>query len=150
RSAIAEGVAILTAALPRGRTGPYQLQAAIAAVHAEAACPEDTDWPQILALYLLLEQVAPNPMVTLNRAVALAQTRGPRAGLELLAALGGDTRMAGHHRLHAVRAHLLEQAGDRPAARDSYRLAARATASLAEQRYLEARAARLDPAPGPP
>jgi len=150
RALIAEGTDLASAAVGGATPGPYQLQAAIAATHANAERAADTDWHQVHALYKILERIAPNPMVTLNRAVALAQTRGPRAGLELLAALGGDTRMAGHHRLHAVRAHLLEQAGDRPAARDSYRLAARATASLAEQRYLEARAARLDPAPGPP
>ena len=150
RALIAEGTDLASAAVGGATLGPYQLQAAIAATHANAERAADTDWHQVHALYKILERIAPNPMVTLNRAVALAQTRGPRAGLELLAALGGDTRMAGHHRLHAVRAHLLEQAGDRPAARDSYRLAARATASLAEQRYLEARAARLDPAPGPP
>ena len=96
-------------------------------------------------LYKILERIAPNPVVTLNRAVALAEIAGPRAGLELLDTLAGDARMAGHHRLHAVRAHLLETAGDLPAARDSYRLAARATASLAERRYLEGRAARLNP-----
>jgi RNA polymerase sigma factor (sigma-70 family) len=150
RVLIAEGTALASAAVAGATLGPYQLQAAIAATHANADRAADTDWHQVHALYKILERIAPNPMVTLNRAVALAQTRGPRAGLELLAALGGDTRMAGHHRLHAVRAHLLEQAGDRPAARDSYRLAARATASLAEQRYLESRADRLDPAPGPP
>jgi RNA polymerase sigma factor (sigma-70 family) len=150
RALIAEGTDLASAAVGGATLGPYQLQAAIAATHANAERAADTDWHQVHALYKILERIAPNPMVTLNRAVALAQTRGPRAGLELLAALGGDTRMAGHHRLHAVRAHLLEQAGDRPAARDGYRLAARATASLAERRYLEARAARLDPAPGPP
>jgi RNA polymerase sigma factor (sigma-70 family) len=150
RALIAEGTALASAAVGGATLGPYQLQAAIAATHANAERAPDTDWHQVHALYKILERIAPNPMVTLNRAVALAQTRGPRAGLDLLAALGDDTRMAGHHRLHAVRAHLLEQAGDRPAARDSYRLAARATASLAEQRYLESRAARLDPAPGPP
>jgi RNA polymerase sigma factor (sigma-70 family) len=150
RALIAEGTALASAAVGGATLGPYQLQAAIAATHANADRAADTDWHQVHALYKILERIAPNPMVTLNRAVAVAQTRGPRAGLELLAALGDDTRMAGHHRLHAVRAHLLEQAGDRPAARDSYRLAARATASVAEQRYLESRAARLDPAPGPP
>ena len=150
RALIDEGTALASAAVGAATVGPYQLQAAIAATHANADRAQDTDWHQVHALYKILERIAPNPMVTLNRAVALAQTRGPRAGLDLLAALGDDTRMAGHHRLHAVRAHLLEQAGDRAAARDSYRRAARATASLAEQRYLESRAARLDPAPGPP
>ena len=143
RAAIEEGIALLTATLPRGRVGAYQLQAAIAAVHAEAPSAEQTDWPQILALYMLLERVEPNPIVTLNRAVALAMADGPRAGLELLATLDGDERLAGHHRLAAVRAHLLELAGDDEAARDAYREAARRTTSLPEQRYLERRAARL-------
>ncbi|MEU8385607.1 DUF6596 domain-containing protein, partial [Streptosporangium sp. NPDC048865] len=140
---IAEGVALVTGALARAPLGPYQLQAAIAAVHAEAAHAEETDWPQILALYRLLERLAPNPMVTLNHAVALAMVRGPEAGLDLLTTLEADERMAGHHRLHAVRAHLLETAGDREAARAAYREAARRTTSLPEQRYLEGRAARL-------
>jgi RNA polymerase sigma factor (sigma-70 family) len=143
RSAIAEGVALLTAVLARGSTGPYQVQAAIAAVHAEAGRAEDTDWPQILALYLLLEQIAPNPMVTLNRAVALAMVDGPEAGLALLATLDGDERLAGHHRPPAVRAHLLELTGDRDGAREAFREAARRTTSIPEQRYLEQRAAAL-------
>ena len=147
REAIGEGVALIAGSLRRAPLGPYQLQAAIAAVHAEAARAEDTDWAQILALYALLEHLAPNPMVTLNRAVALAMVRGPQAGLDLLAALDGDERLAGHHRLDAVRAHLLERSGDRAAARDAYLRAARRTTSLPEQRYLEARAARLA---GPP
>ncbi|WP_440099390.1 RNA polymerase sigma factor [Streptosporangium sp. H16] len=142
-TSIAEGVALVTGALARAPLGPYQLQAAIAAVHAEAVRAEETDWPQILALYRLLERLAPNPMVTLNHAVALAMVRGPKAGLDLLTTLEGDDRMAGHHRLHAVRAHLLETAGDREAARAGYREAARRTTSLPEQRYLEGRAARL-------
>ena len=143
--AVAEGVALVTGTLARAPLGPYQLQAAIAAVHDEAARAEDTDWPQILVLYELLERVAPSPVVTLNHAVAVAMVRGPRAGLELLATLDGDDRLAGHHRLDAVRAHLLELAGDREAAREHYRAAARATTSLPEQRYLESRAARLGP-----
>jgi RNA polymerase sigma factor (sigma-70 family) len=143
--AIAEGVALVTGTLARAPLGPYQLQAAIAAVHDEAARAEDTDWRQILVLYELLERVAPSPVVTLNHAVAVAMVRGPRAGLELLATLDGDDRLAGHHRLDAVRAHLLELAGDREAAREHYRAAARATTSLPEQRYLESRAARLGP-----
>ena len=102
-----------------------------------------TNWRQVHALYLILERIAPNPMVTLNRAVALAETEGPRAGLALLATLDGDERMAGHHRLLSVRAHLLEQAGDAAAAREHYRRAAKATASLAERRYLESRASRV-------
>jgi predicted RNA polymerase sigma factor len=121
----------------------YQLQAAIAAVHDEAPRAQDTDWPRILALYELLGRVAANPMVTLNHAVALAMVNGPRAGLDLLATLDADERMAAHHRLDAVRAHLLEMAGDHAAARSGYRTAARRTTSLPEQRYLEARAARL-------
>jgi RNA polymerase sigma factor (sigma-70 family) len=141
--AIAEGVALITATLPRAQVGPYQLQAAIAAVHAEAATADDTDWPQILALYELLERVGPNPMVTLNRAVAVAMVDGPQAGLDVLAALDDDERMARHHRLDAVRAHLLEMAGDHATAREMYRSAARGTTSLPEQRYLETRAARL-------
>ena len=143
--AVAEGVALVTGTLARAPLGPYQLQAAIAAVHDEAARAEDTDWRQILVLYELLERVAPSPVVTLNHAVAVAMVRGPRAGLELLATLDGDDRLAGHHRLDAVRAHLLELAGDRQAAREHYRAAARATTSLPEQRYLESRAARLGP-----
>ena len=143
--AVAEGVALVTGTLARAPLGPYQLQAAIAAVHDEAARAEDTDWRQILVLYELLERVAPSPVVTLNHAVAVAMVRGPRAGLELLATLDGDDRLAGHHRLDAVRAHLLELAGDREAAREHYRAAARATTSLPEQRYLEGRAARLGP-----
>jgi RNA polymerase sigma factor (sigma-70 family) len=140
---IREGIALITAALARGPVGPYQLQAAIAAVHAEAARAEDTDWPQIVGLYRLLERVAPNPMVTLNHAVAVAMVDGPRAGLDVLAILDTDERMAKHHRLEAVRAHLLELAGDHAAARAGYRAAARRTTSLPERRYLEARAARL-------
>ncbi len=144
---IREGVTLITRTLATPPVGPYQLQAAIAAVHAEATRAEDTDWPQILALYELLSRVSPNPMVTLNQAVAVAMVRGPRAGLDLLEPLDADDRMTGHHRLDAVRAHLLEMAGDRAAARSSYRIAARRTTSLPEQRYLEARAARLAPAP---
>jgi RNA polymerase sigma factor (sigma-70 family) len=140
---IAEGVELVSGALASGPLGPYKLQAAIAAVHAEAARAEDTDWPQVLELYELLERLAPNPMVTLNHAVALAMVEGPRAGLELLAGLEDDPRVARHHRLAAVRAHLLEQAGDVAEARTAYRLAARLTSSLPEQRYLESRAARL-------
>jgi RNA polymerase sigma factor (sigma-70 family) len=145
RELIAEGTALISEALASSQLGPYQLQAAIAATHADAAAAEDTDWRQVHLLYKILERIAPNPVVTLNRAVALAEVAGPQAGLELLDTLAGDARMAGHHRLHAVRAHLLETAGDRLVARDSYRLAARSTASLAERRYLEGRAARLNP-----
>jgi RNA polymerase sigma factor (sigma-70 family) len=140
---IQEGRVLITDALSRTQLGPYQLQAAIAAVHAEAAHAEDTDWPQILALYELVERTSPNPIVTLNRAVAVAMVRGPQAGLDLLRTVDDDKRTAEHHRLHAVRAHLLEMTGDRAAARDSYRAAARRTTSLPEQRYLEARAHQL-------
>jgi RNA polymerase sigma factor (sigma-70 family) len=143
RESIDEGVALLTPALASTPVGPYQVQAAIAAVHAEAERAQDTDWPQILVLYELLERIAPNPMVTLNRAVATAMVRGPEAGLDLLRTIEDDTRVAGHHRLEAVRAHLLELAGDHQAARASYQLAARHTTSLPERRYLQDRAARL-------
>ncbi|WP_028922938.1 RNA polymerase sigma factor [Pseudonocardia acaciae] len=143
RALITEGTGLVTNAMSRGPLGPYQLQAAIAAVHVDAKSAEDTDWRQIQVLYQILERIAPNPMVTLNRAIAVAMTDGPAAGLALLATLDEDGRLAGHHRLPAVRAHLLEMAGDRDAARDSYQLAARRTASLPEQRYLTARAARL-------
>jgi RNA polymerase sigma factor (sigma-70 family) len=147
-AAIAEGLAILTRTLGTGPVGPYQLQAAIAALHDEAPTAEATDWPQILALYNVLTTVAPGPVVTLSRAVALAHVHGPRAGLALLGTLDTDERMAHTHRLEAVRAHLLEQAGDTTAARDSYLRAAKITASLPEQHYLELRAARLHhPAP---
>jgi RNA polymerase sigma factor (sigma-70 family) len=142
RAEIDEGVALITDSLTWSAPGPYQLQAAIAAVHAEAARAEDTDWRQILALYRLLSRLAPNPMVTLNEAAALAMVHGPRAGLDLLARLDDDQRMAGHHRLAAVRAHLLDLAGDHDAARAAYRLAARRTTSLPERRYLEGRATR--------
>jgi RNA polymerase sigma factor (sigma-70 family) len=143
--AIDEGVVLITGALQSGEVGPYQVQAAIAAVHDEAPTADDTDWAQILALYDVLERISPNPMVTLNHAVAVAMVHGPRAGLDLLATLAGDTRLAEHHRLEAVRAHLLEMAGDDDAARAAYRLAAQRTTSLPEQRYLEGKAARLTP-----
>jgi RNA polymerase sigma factor (sigma-70 family) len=146
--AIREGVELVTGALARAPIGPYQVQAAIAAVHDEAPRAADTDWPQILALYELLERIAPNPMVTLNHAVAAAMVHGPQAGLGLLAALDADERMARHHRLHAVRAHLQEMSGDHEAARAGYQLAARRATSLPEQRYLDARAARLTPGSG--
>ena len=149
REAIDEGVALITRALARGPLGPYQLQAAIAAVHAEAPQAEDTDWRQIVALYELLERIAPSPVFTLNRAVAVAMVRGPRVGLDLLAAMETDDRLTRHHYLDAVRARLLEMAGDCGAARDAYRLAARRTTSLPEQRYLESRAARLAAAARP-
>ena len=143
RAEIAEGVALVTEALTWSAPGPYQVQAAIAAVHAEAPSAAETDWRQIVALYRVLARIAPNPMVTLNQAAAVAMVDGPRAGLALLASLDGDDRTAGHHRLAAVRAHLLELAGDRSAARAAYLAAARATTSRPEQRYLAVRAARL-------
>ncbi|HEX2355632.1 MAG TPA: sigma-70 family RNA polymerase sigma factor [Micromonosporaceae bacterium] len=141
--AIAEGVALISDALPRRAPGPYQLQAAIAAIHDEAPSAEATDWPQIVALYDLLMRISDNPVVALNHAVAVAMVRGPRAGLELIEKLEADERIAGDHRLHAVRAHLLEMAGDRAGAREAYEAAARLTTSFPRQRYLHARAARL-------
>jgi predicted RNA polymerase sigma factor len=140
---IHEGVALLTQTLGKVPVGPYQLQAAIAAIHDEAPTAGDTDWPQILALYEVLERVTPSPVVTLNRAVAIAMVNGPLAGLAVLGTLDGDERMAHNHRLEAVRAHLLERAGELAAARDSYRKAARMTASIPEQRYLALKAANL-------
>jgi RNA polymerase sigma factor (sigma-70 family) len=141
--AIAEGIALVTATLASAPVGPYQLQAAIAAVHDEAARHEDTDWRQILALYELLERIAPGPMVTLNRIVAVAMVQGPEAALKELAVAETDAALAGHHRLLAIRAHLLEMTGDRPEAADAYRLAAGRTLSVPERRYLESRAGRL-------
>jgi RNA polymerase sigma factor (sigma-70 family) len=144
REFIAEGVALTTETLSRRtRLGPYQIQAAIAAVHDEAPSAEETDWPQILALFQLLETIAPGPMVTLNRVVAVAMVNGPQAGLEVLAPLEADERMARHHRLHAVRAHLLEMAGRPGEALESYRTAARYATSAPEKRYLETRAGAL-------
>ncbi|GAA3042856.1 sigma factor-like helix-turn-helix DNA-binding protein [Pseudonocardia yunnanensis] len=140
---IAEGVDLLTTALPRGATGPYQLQAAIAAVHDEAPSAEATDWPQITALYELLMQISDNPVVRLNHAVAVAMVHGPAAGLVLLDDLRADERIANDHRIHAVRGHLLERLGDHTAARDSYRTAAGRTTSVPQQRYLHERADRL-------
>jgi RNA polymerase sigma factor (sigma-70 family) len=140
---IEEGVAILTRTLGKVPVGPYQMQAAIAAVHDEATSAGKTDWPQILALYEVLERISPGPVVTLNRAVAVAMVNGPLAGLAVLGTLDGDDRMAHNHRLEAVRAHLLERAGDLTGARDSYRKAAKLTASIPEQRYLALKAARL-------
>jgi predicted RNA polymerase sigma factor len=142
-AAIDEGQSILTRTLGTGPVGPYQLQAAIAALHDEAPTAAETDWPQILALYDVLGAVSPGPIVTLSRAVALAHVHGPRAGLALLGTLGPDDRLAHTHRLEAVRAHLLEEAGDMVAARESYLRAATMTASLPEQRYLELRAGTL-------
>jgi len=141
--AITEGLALVEHALASAAIGPYQLQAAIAAVHAEAPSAEGTDWHQIVALYGLLERIAPNPVFTLNRAVAIAMVRGPRAGLAELAKIEGDERLGGHHRIEAVRAHMLELAGDRSGAAAAYRAAAQLTTSLPERRYLESRAAAM-------
>jgi RNA polymerase sigma factor (sigma-70 family) len=143
RVEISEGAELLTAALAKGAVGLYQLQAAIAAVHDEAERAEDTDWPQILALYELLKRVSPGPMVTLNHAIAAAMVHGPAKGLQLLRTLDTDARLATHYRLAAVRAHLLEQKGDHEAAIRHYRMAAAGTTSLPERNYLMAQAARL-------
>jgi RNA polymerase sigma factor (sigma-70 family) len=142
-NAIKEGVALITSTLAASTIGPYQLQAAIAAVHDEAPSAQDTDWVQILGLFDLLAAIAPNPVVTLNRSVAVAKVQGPRAALALLEGLEEDERMAGNHRLDAVRAHLLEQAGELDAAREHFERAARRTTSTPEQRYLQAQARRL-------
>ena len=143
RALIAEGVALISETLSRGAVGPYQLQAAIAAVHDEAARPQDTDWPEILALYGLLQRMSDNPMVTLNHAIAAAMVYGPKRGLELLEPLDADPRMANHHRLAAVRGHFYERAGDYEAAVAHYRTAATRTSSTPERNYLMMKAARL-------
>ena len=143
RQQIAEGVALLSTTLPKGSVGPYQLQAAISAVHDEASRAEDTDWPQILALYELLRRMSDNPIVALNHAIATAMVHGATKGLELLDALKDDARVAEHHRLDAVRAHLLELAGDLEAAVRHYRAAAAKTANWPERNYLLSQAARL-------
>ncbi|HEV7509350.1 MAG TPA: DUF6596 domain-containing protein [Thermoanaerobaculia bacterium] len=150
QAAIAEGIALVTAILSKGSIGEYQIQAAIAAVHDEAARAADTDWPQILALYGVLKRMSDNPMVALNHAIATAMVQGPAAGLELLKALDADERLAGNHRLDAVRAHLLELAGDPQAAITHYRTAAGRTASIPERNYLMTQAARLREAGEPP
>ena len=144
RAAIAEGTALVESALATAPVGPYQLQAAIAAEHAGADRAADTDWPQILALYDHLAALAPGPMITLNRVVAVAMVHGPQAALADLAAAEHDAALAGHHRVHAVRAHLLELAGEAAAARTEYVMAAQRTLSLPEQRYLASRAAVID------
>jgi RNA polymerase sigma factor (sigma-70 family) len=143
RHAISEGITLISSTLSPGSIGSYQLQAAIAAVHDEATRHEDTDWPQILALYGLLKRISDNPMVKLNHAVATAMVHGPAAGLQLLATLDDDGRLAGHYRLAAVRAHLYEMAGDYTVAISQYRAAAGRTTSIPERNYLIARAARL-------
>jgi RNA polymerase sigma factor (sigma-70 family) len=140
---IAEGVALITHVLPRGTTGPYQLQAAIAGIHDEAPSFEETDWPQIKALYGLLLQMSDNPMVALNHAVAVGMADGPTAGLSRLDTLAGDKQLAEDHRLYAVRAHLLEMSGDTAAARVAYLGAARRATNLPQQRYLNSQASRL-------
>jgi predicted RNA polymerase sigma factor len=143
RAMIDEGTALIAATLAQGRAGPYQLQAAIAAVHDEAETMDDTDWPQILGLYDLLELAAPNPFTTLNRAVAAGLVHGPRAGLDLLDTLQADKRVAKHHRLLAARAHLLELAGQPAEAANAYAEAARRCTNTPERRYLAAQAQRL-------
>jgi predicted RNA polymerase sigma factor len=144
RAEIAEGTELLTLALSRGAVGLYALQAAIAAVHDEAARAEETDWPQILALYEMLRSVAPSPMVTLNHAIAVAMVQGPAEGLARLAALDQDDRMAGHYRLAAVRAHLLEKLGEFAKAVELYRAAAAGTTSVPERNYLIGHAAQVE------
>jgi predicted RNA polymerase sigma factor len=143
RDRITEGVALISTALPHGQPGPYQVQAAIAAVHDEADSVETTDWREVLGLYDVLAQLAPGPVVSLNRAVAIAMVSGPAAGLEELRDLEASGPLAGHHRLYSTRAHLLERAGDLAAARAAYQEAAGRTASLPERQYLTARAAAL-------
>jgi RNA polymerase sigma factor (sigma-70 family) len=146
RAEVTEGTGLLALALAKGAVGLYQLQAAVAAVHDEAARPEDTDWPQILALYELLQRVAPSPMVTLNHTIAVAMVHGPQRGLDRLRALDSDERLVGHYRLDAVRGHLFEKLGDLERAIQHYRAAAAKTASVPEQNYLMTQAARLEEA----
>jgi predicted RNA polymerase sigma factor len=143
RALIAEGIALVSSVLPRGGVGAYQLQAAIAAVHDEAARAEETDWPQILALYGELERLSDNPMVALSRAIAAAMVHGPAVGLEQINALDADPRIRGHYRLDAVRGHLFEKAGDHERALAHYRAAAEGTTSIPERDYLNGRYARL-------
>jgi RNA polymerase sigma factor (sigma-70 family) len=157
RAAIAEGVDLISGALAAGMVGPFQLQAAIAAVHAEAPSTAETDWREITVLYEMLERIAPNPVFTLNRAVAVAMFRGPAAGLVLLQELEGDGRLASGHRFAAVRGHLLELAGETTAAGEAYEIAARLTTSLPERQYLRRRAVAARrgreanfPGPAPP
>ena len=143
---IREGICLVERALPTGPVGPFQLQAAIAAVHAEASRAEDTDWAQIETLYGMLRDLAPSPVVTLNHAVAVAMVDGPTAGLDMLGPLLQDRQMRRHHRLHAVRAHLLEMDGRVEEARAAYAIAARLATSIPEQRYLNTKAAPREPA----
>jgi RNA polymerase sigma factor (sigma-70 family) len=144
RALISEGAALVERAMEKGQVGPYQLQAAIAALHDESATTESADWAQINALYLVLERMSDNPMVSLNRAVATAMVEGPDAGLALVDALANDARLKGHYRVHAVRAHLHERAGKTALALEQYRLAADATASMPERNYLLRKIARLN------
>jgi RNA polymerase sigma factor (sigma-70 family) len=144
RGLIGEGEELLLAALARGRVGPFQLQAAIAGVHDGAATVEDTDWVEIAGLYRLLERIDPSPVVTLNHAVAVGMVAGPDAGLAVLDRVAGDRRLRDHHRVHVVRAHLLERAGDLDGARAALREAARRTTSVPERRHLEHRLRELD------
>jgi RNA polymerase sigma factor (sigma-70 family) len=143
RQQISEGIQLLTSALSKASIGPYQLQAAIAAVHDEAATAKDTDWTQILALYELLKRMSDNPVVLLNHAIAVAMVHGAAAGLDLLDTLSTDARLKGQHRLDAVRAHLLEMAGDTEAALVHYQRAADRATSVPERNYLIGQAARL-------
>lgn len=143
RSAIEEGIELITAALPRGPVGPYQLQAAIAAVHDEAQSAEATDWPQIAALYGVLLRVDDNPVVALNHAVAVSMVSGAQSGLELLERLGADVRVNSDRRYHAVRGHLFQMAGDSSAALEAYRAAALVATNLQHQRYLNEQISRL-------
>ncbi|MDN5767332.1 MAG: RNA polymerase sigma factor, partial [Humibacillus sp.] len=142
-ASVAEGVALITDALAHASLGPYQVQAAIAAVHGEAPTAEQTDWVQIVVLYDMLRRLDPGPMVYLNRAVAVGMAQGAAAGLAALTEIETRGKLARHHRFHAVRAHLLEREGDVESARQAYRLAASLTMSLPEQRYLSERADRL-------
>ena len=144
QKAISEGVALISQTLSRGSIGSYQLQAAIAAVHDEAARAQDTDWTQILALYGLLRRISDNPMVTLNYAIAAAMVHGPSTGLKLLEALDADSRLAGHYRIDAVRAHLFEMAGDQQRAIAYYQAAARRTTSIPERDYLTTKVTRMN------
>jgi predicted RNA polymerase sigma factor len=143
QSAVAEGAALVVEALTAGPAGSYALQAAIAAVHAQAPSSERTDWAQVVGLYDALHRLAPNPVVELNRAVAVGMAHGPAAGLAALATLTGGP-LAGHHRLAAVQAHLLEASGDEAAAAEGYRTAARLATNAREQRFLALRASRLE------
>ena len=147
RAAIDEGVALITSTLARSTVGSYQVQAAIAAVHDEADSAQKTDWAEILELYRVLDTLAPSPMVTLNRIVAVAMVHGPQSALDELTAAESDPALAEHHRVHAVRAHLLDMAGESAAASREYRVAAQRTLSEPERRYLLARASRPQPIP---